>query len=36
MSFNIKNKLIFIDNSQFLSSSLDSLLKIWIKMVLNI
>ena len=27
MSFNINNKLIFIDSFQFLSSSLDSLVK---------
>ena len=27
MSFNVKNKLIFIDNFQFLTSSVDSLVK---------
>ena len=27
MSFNIKNKLVFIDSFQYLSSSLDSLVK---------
>ena len=27
MSFNFKNKLIFIDNFQFLTSSVDSLVK---------
>ena len=27
MTFNISNKLVFIDSFQFLSSSLDSLLK---------
>ena len=31
MSFNINNKLIFIDSFQFLSSSLDSLVRNLIK-----
>ena len=31
MSFNINNKFIFIDSFQFLSSSLDSLLRNLIK-----
>ena len=31
MSFNINNKLIFIDSFQFLSSSLDSLVKNLVK-----
>ena len=35
-SFNINNNLIFFDRFQFLSSSLDSLLKIGVKMVLSI
>ena len=35
MSFN-NNKLIFIDNFNFLSSLLDSLVKIWVKMILSI
>ena len=35
-SFNINNNLIFFDRFQFLSSSLDSLLKIGVNMVLSI
>ena len=31
MSFNINNKLFFIVSLQFLSSSLDSLVSIWVK-----
>ena len=34
--FNINNNLIFFDRFQFLSSSLDSLLKIGVNMVLSI
>ena len=36
MSFNINNKLIFIDSFQFLSSSLDSLVKNLCKLILII
>ena len=36
MSFSINNKLISIDSFQFLSPSLVSLVKIWVKMILNI
>ena len=36
MSCNINNKLVFIDSFQFLSSSLDSLVKNLVKMILNI
>ena len=32
-SFNINNKLVFIDRFQFLSSSLDGLVNIWVKMI---
>ena len=36
MSFNINNKLIFLDSFQFLSFSLDSLVKNLRKMILSI
>ena len=36
MSFSINNKLNFIDSFQFLSSSLDSLVKKLNKMILSI
>ena len=36
MSFSIKNKLSFIESFQFLSFSLDRLVKIWVKMILSI
>ena len=35
MSFNINNKLSFIDSIQFLSSSLDSLAKKLVLMILS-
>ena len=36
MSFNTNNNLVFTDSFQFLSSSLDSLIKNWVKMILSI
>ena len=36
LSFNINNKLSFIDSFQFLSFSFDSLVKIWVKIILSV
>ena len=36
MRFNINNKLNFTDSFQFLSTSLVSLVKIWVKLIVSI
>ena len=36
MRFNINNKLNFTDSFQFLSTSLVTLVKIWVKLIVSI